>query len=758
MPLEEKISEIIEGAKRFNHRRIFVVYGSRKPEVASMIIKQGSYSKVLYASHSLEIEETGVEHYERFKKSYGREFDAIIFPETEKVLGTTYDAIVLDLTKQLVPNDIGILVEVVSGGGAIVFISPRPEEWPEIRTFFQKKLVVHPYKLDDIKPRFLKRFVRKLKEHSGICFVDSDKSSLSYRKPKEKETKVSEIVLPSDFKFDEKLYRLCKTQEQVEVVKQFEEFVKPDKKTVYVLTANRGRGKSAAIGIALAGVINKSKKKKRIVVTAPQFSNVKTLFDFLLSSLDLLGIKYKLEKYGDIISGVYSKRFSVEFWEVNKATERKADLLVVDEAAGIPVPILFKLLKVAKVVVYSSTIHGYEGAGRGFSVRFLKNLKEIKTIRILQQTMQTPIRYAPNDPVEKWLYDTLLLDAEPPSLTHSDKTKAKKHEVRYIKPNLDRWFGKEEKKLRDFFGIYVLAHYKNRPNDLALIGEAPHHHVRSLELRNGKVVCALQFAEEGSFTSSMIQELLEGKEPQGNIIPDRLVKHYRIGAFARLKGIRIVRIATHPSLFGHGLGSLMLKKLETEFKATKDWIGASFGASYELLKFWFKNGYQVVHVTPDRNPVSGEYSCIVIKPFNEKTSELIEVMKEEFRLRFLNSLADTYRDMEPEIAQLMLKEPLKRNFEFKLTKAQQERLKMYLRGPVDYEACDDVIREVVKAYFMSSKPKQLTDLQERILVAKVLQGKKWEDVAKELNVGPKFCVIEVREIMRKLLEDWYDSN
>lgn len=66
-----------------------------------------------------------------------------------------------------------------------------------------------------------------------------------------------------------------------------------------------------------------------------------------------------------------------------------------------------------------------------------------------------------------------------------------------------------------------------------------------------------------------------------------------------------------------------------------DWIGSSFEATDELLRFWIKNGFIPVHLSPTRNPTSREYSAIVIKPLTEKAKSLIELIAEDFKARFI---------------------------------------------------------------------------------------------------------------------------
>ncbi len=214
-------------------------------------------------------------------------------------------------------------------------------------------------------------------------------------------------------------------------------------------------------------------------------------------------------------------------------------------------PILHKYLNKPRVV-YSSTIHGYEGAGRGgFSVKFLKKAREKRSFKELH--MDEPIRYAYGDPIEKWLFDVLLLDAEPAELTEEDYELIKRKEVYLEEPDLDDWFENDREDLRNFVGIYILAHYRNRPSDVALLADAPpHHEARVLRLKNGKIVTAIQIAKEGGIPKNVIDKMAKGYKPRGNIIPDMMVKHHYLKEFARLKGYRIVRIATHPDAWTWG--------------------------------------------------------------------------------------------------------------------------------------------------------------------------------------------------------------
>ncbi|MDK2854523.1 MAG: tRNA(Met) cytidine acetyltransferase [Thermococcaceae archaeon] len=682
--------------------------------------------EVLYATDALGQETFGRKRYEEFRKHFdvlaGENVNvtAITFKYTHEILGRTYDLLVLDLSYDFSPNDLGRIIETVRGGGLIFILANPFEKWKNMWTGFHKSLVTPPYTIDDVKKRFNRRLIRKFEEHEGIYILNAENQKILKGPENEKsQAKLPErekIEIPEETKFPKELYELCLTNGQVEVLKALEELIEND--GMVVLTADRGRGKSVSVGIGSVGLAVKSKKKRvRIVVTAPELENVQSLFRFAKKSL------------------------------------MNADVYVIDEAAGIHVPILHQYLKKPKVI-YSSTIHGYEGAGRGFSVKFLKKAEEKREFKEIH--LSVPIRYESNDPIERWLFDVLLLDAEPVELTEEDYELIRRKEVYFEKPDLDDWFENDREDLRHFVGIYVLAHYRNRPSDVALLADAPHHEARVLRLKNGKIVCAVQIAKEGGIPKKDIDRMAKGYKPRGNIIPDMMVKHHYAKEFARLKGYRVVRIATHPDAMDMGLGSKALELLIQEAdREGLDWVGSGFGASEELIRFWIRNGFAVVHLSPSRNPVSGEYTAIVIKPISKKAREIVRKANDEFRIRLTEWLGDTHRDLEPEIARWLFETPFGEsvNYPITLTDVQKKRLEMFVGKILTYDTVLDAVKPIVKLYFLDGWMKPyLDERQIHLLIYRVLQAHTWEETAKFIDRSPMFTMIEVRDIIRGL---WY---
>lgn len=72
------------------------------------------------------------------------------------------------------------------------------------------------------------------------------------------------------------------------------------KTCVYAVTASRGRGKSAALGLCISAAIHSG--FSHILVSAPSPENLKALFEFVIKGLDAL--EYKQNLHYEVIKGV----------------------------------------------------------------------------------------------------------------------------------------------------------------------------------------------------------------------------------------------------------------------------------------------------------------------------------------------------------------------------------------------------------------------------------------------------------------------
>jgi tRNA(Met) cytidine acetyltransferase len=687
-----------------------------------------------------------------------------VYEASKKYLGTTQDVLILDLTNDLKPNDVGRLIGIVRGGGLIVMWGPPLESWETVKTIFKSNLVTprHP------EPRniFIRYFVRKLMKHEGIYVINADTGKLvkSGQVMRKHSKEVRSVKIPEDAVFPRSLYELALTQDQVNVIKLIEDNLVPkpgSKHVAVIITSDRGRGKSSAIGIAIIGLIKelmKFKNRVRVAVTASDSSAIQSLMMLAEKGLNALGLEYrKVVKEGDLIE-LKGDRFSIEYWEPYTVTKLKVDVVVVDEAAGLPVPLLHTIWKNFNRTIYATTIHGYEGAGRGFSVRFLKKLREDPKTLMITYEMSEPIRYSANDPIEKFQFDALLLDAEPDELTDEDIKEIERGNLEYVTYEPEYLFSEAgEKELRSLFGIYVLAHYRNEPDDLGRLADAPHHSMRAVRIKSsGKIVGAAQLAEEGGLSDELINELLVGGKIPGNIIPDRLLKYFRLRELGKGIGWRIVRIAVHIDVQGMGIGSFLLNEIVNEaVRRGYSWVGAGFGLSRELLNFWLKNNFKLLHLSPDRNPVSGEYTALVVRPLNSEWVSLIDTCAKDFTIRLIGSLHTVYRDLESDVTYLILKSGInypELSERFELTEAQKERLKLYLEGLMTYESAADAVNFAVLKSVVEGKLNVLTPLEGQVCVARCLKGLSWEEITQELNYPSSKAVVVLRKALEKLCD------
>ncbi len=783
---KSKVINELKKALNNKHRILIVLSGDNNRKIAilatdlviSFLYKVSKFKetvKVLYMYHDefsdavlrRKIINRITSRYLKIKKLNAK-IDITVYENSERFLGTTYQGLVLDLINSLRPIDIGRLIGIVEGGGIIILLTPKWSEWSERKNLFQISLTTPQYP----EPRkiFVKWFQSITLESEGVYIYDVDEETIIKMSSLVSNNIRKEIIeIPKEIRFPVKLYELALTQDQIRAINLLENLINPPRKpmtrTSVILIADRGRGKSCAIGIGLAGLIYtliNVKNRVRIGVTAPTLSNVQSLMLLAMKALEVLDLNYNIIKKDGMVLEIKGDKFSIEYWEPAILNKINVDIAVVDEAAGIPVPLLHSIWLNFKRTIFATTIHGYEGAGRGFSIRFMKRIKEDKETNLYIYEMEEPIRYGKGDPVEKWQFRVLLLDAEPENITEEDLKYIEKQEFNYMVFDPYTLFTLDnEKILRSLFGIYVLAHYRNEPDDLAMMADAPHHSIRALSLPNGKIVAAAQLAEEGPIPNEYIDSLIRGGKIPGNIIPDRLLKHGRIREIGYGRGWRIVRIAVHPDIQGRGIGTYLLTKLIEEARSKGyDWIGSGFGVTEKLLNFWVKNGFTPLHISPDRNPVSAEYTILVIKPLTDLWRDIVRILNREFRIKIIESIHDTYRDLEADVAQMLLssyeESDINQCTAPSLTPIQLERIISYIEGYMTYESCSDVITILVKHYWRNREKCKILNRDEEILtILKTLQGHSWDTISYILKTRKIKLLDDMKKIVLKLVNRYY---
>lgn len=563
-------------------------------------------------------------------------------------------------------------------------------------------------------------------------------------------------VIVDDELDDKSLSTSTPFRQQNEAIDMVKNVVFGHRKRPLVLTADRGRGKSSALGIAASQLM--SERPLKIVVTAPNPQAVAPIFEHASKGLpsSTFITKHHLQ----------TSTSSLEFIAPDELLNRinECDVLFVDEAAAIPLPMLKKYVQRHHRIIFSTTVHGYEGSGRGFGLKFQAWLNEARP-GWKPFNLEQPIRWNVGDPLEKWLFDSFLLNAElepvdverskrlvkekrleSMSWLHLDKAKlvevALKSQAVAQVDALTEPYHELNNPLRACFALLVNAHYQTTPNDLIQLLADDAIHLFGLFSGTDCIGCLL-VVEEGELSSDLIDEVQRGKRrPKGHLVPTTLANHLGATLAAKQKCLRVMRIAVHPELQGQGFGSFMLNKLETS-TLDFDYLATSFGATQQLVSFWNQVGYEAVHIGHQRDQASGCHSLLMVKPFDETS----EVWYEKSHQRFIQNLSylisDSLSSMEVDMVLTFLQS-------FSTDSISPEEchlLDCYIAGGGSFDGIAVVGSKLIIEISRSHKS-EISDL----LVLKVIQKRSWGQCCEMLGLsGRKQAEHYVRAHLQSLL-------
>jgi tRNA(Met) cytidine acetyltransferase len=709
--LREAATALRAEARRTDERRLLVLTGDRSAGHAA-------------AERALAAADVPRETVTAVGTDDGTHFQTISLTATDSLLGTTREAVVLDCHEACRPNALGRVVGAVDGGGLLVLVVPDLDDWGDRRDGFDEYLAVPPATVDSVSGRFRRRLVATLSEHRGIAMYDVDAETLQNdgltrhapRRPGQALETPAEPAFPRD------AYRACRTQDQVDAVSVFEALLNGP--AAVVVEADRGRGKSSAAGLAAGSL---AAEGEDVLVTAPSYRSAAAVFERALELTETLGLLVGATENRRPREIQTSTGGRVRFEKPpNAATvPDDPDVVLVDEAAALPVRVLERFLDAPRVG-FTTTVHGYEGAGRGFDVRFRDRLAE-SDHAVHDVHLEDPIRYAPGDPIEVWAFRALLLDARPAVDQLVEDASPPDATYRALAPDE---LVADELLLREAFGLLVAAHYRTEPNDLARLLEAPNLTVRAL-LVDGHVVSVALLAREGGLDPETCADVYEGSRIRGNMIPDVLMSQLRDEAAGEPVGLRVMRIATHPAVRRRGFGSRLLGELRAEFDDV-DWLGTGFGATPRLVRFWAQNGYATVHLSTTRNATSGEYSAIMLDSRSSVGARLQDRHADWFVDRIGPQLDDVLRDVDPDVVRAVLR-AAGGTPDVSLTERDWRLVVGAAYGPALYSVDPGPFERLALVHLVAGDRNALSEREERLLVLKILQSHSWEEVADRLD-------------------------
>jgi len=607
--------------------------------------------------------------------------------KAQDFLGQELDAVIFDMHEDFDPNAFGAITGTIRCGGFLILLKPIQ--------FTSNSL-------------FLSRLQRILDNNSKAHYLNlEDQTELVLAKPSPKSSN--------------KRYA---TPDQENTVAAIVKVVTGHRRRPLVITSDRGRGKSASLGIAAAQLINKG--LENIIICAPSKKTASIVFEHAKS--DIENIDYKLS-----------------FYPPDELQKRKpkADLVLIDEAAAIPMPMLTSFLQHYSRIVFASTQHGYEGCGRGFGINFRKILDH-ESPQWKSCELNTPIRWNENDTLEQFTFDVLLLNADAAEDSILNNISIDDCEFKQInKQNLVS----DNNKLKQLFGLLVSAHYQTKPSDLMQMLDDDSLIIFCLEANETIVAVALVITE-GQIDTALAKDIFDGKRRlQGHLVAQALSSNIGIESAICLSGERISRVAVHPKLQKKGLGAELINHIFE--RSTADYLSTCYGATDPLLSFWQSLTFQSVHLGIKRDASSGSHSVTMLKAKTKAGRELSEQAQVFFNRSFPQLLSDTFNELEPEIVLRLLADSNKLTFD----EDDLNQLSAFAHESRGYENSLFLIKELVLSKITDNQ--LLNDNEKKILVIKVLQHQTWDKIKQKMSKevsGKKEALALLRKAISKLLE------
>ncbi|MFD1801832.1 tRNA(Met) cytidine acetyltransferase TmcA [Mixta tenebrionis] len=349
---------------------------------------------------------------------------------------------------------------------------------------------------------------------------------------------------------------------------------------IHILTAARGRGKSALAGMLI------QQWAGNCLVTAPAKVSTAVLARFA------------------------GERFSFIAPDALLAAEAPpaADWLIIDEAAAIPTPMLHRLLRRFPRVLLTTTVQGYEGTGRGFLLKFCAALPQAHFYQL-----DEPQRWRQGDPLERVVDDALLLTE-----AQGESAALPQEALAFIL--CDR--ARHPERLLKLYQLLTSAHYRTTPLDFRRLLDAPGQQLIAAESQCGAIAGALWLVAEGGLSDLLAQQVWAGlRRPRGSLVAQSLAAHAGLPQAAQLRSRRISRIAVAPGQRRRRVGSRLISFAAAQAQGL-DYLSVSFGFTDELWRFWQRCGFTLARLSTQREASSGCYSAMAILPLSQAGQRL----------------------------------------------------------------------------------------------------------------------------------------
>lgn len=627
-------------------------------------------------------------------------FESVAYSKVETLLGREASLVIVDLFEGINPDVICIANGLLIQGGLMLLLSNKPGDWSAANDKFgswqngAKK-----------KDNFVHYFFNELGRYPEACvFLRQDEALAPLRE-----------IQPAD------VISIVggKTQEQHDVLNQLDGWLVDPTQTVMLIKADRGRGKSTCLGFIVQALKSRP---------APCLG-----MKLIVSAYSKLSASILLQQAGDI-----------EFIAPDQLIKEKkqADVLIIDEAAMLPFPMLRQLVARYKKIVMATTTGGYEGTGQGFMHRFLANLPSHK---LLSLSIDQPVRWTSQDNLEPCLNAVLQLN---PKLHSIAKKTVTQHtissDISYrivdLKSCTDMTL------LTKVYELMASVHYRTRPSDLRMLMDNPDLSLVLAEVGD-HLMGILVLNREGGFDADLCEQVYLGnRRPKGHLLAQMLTAQASVKSFACYRGMRIQRIAVIPSLRRRGFGAQLIEQA-SEYARDQhcDYIGASFAFDAEISLFWRHCQFPLVHISFSQGKSTGNHSVAVLKPLTNQLEFVRAQLQTRVQKQLPVWLTHYLSDMDVQTITALLRCS---SFESRQNELDQAEIDAFVSGfkgfDLSYASLQPYVMQLIA---QSCERFEVHDW----LVEKAIQNKPWEQLTSHDNiVGRKQCQQKLRKLILNL--------
>jgi tRNA(Met) cytidine acetyltransferase len=619
------------------------------------------------------------------------EYESTAYSKVETLLGREASLVIVDLFEGINPDVLCIASGLLMQGGLMLLLSDKPENWSAVDDKFGSWQ-------DDAKKadNFVHYFFYELGRYPEACVFLKQDEALA---PLEKIHPADVIVTVGG-----------KTPEQVYILNQIDGWLVDQTQSVMLIKADRGRGKSTCLGFIVQAL--KSLPGLKLIVSA----------------YSKLSASILLQQAGDI-----------EFIAPDQLIKekRQADVLIIDEAAMLPFPMLRQLAKSYQKIVMATTTGGYEGTGQGFMHRFVANFPSDK---LLTLSIDHPVRWASHDNLEPCLNSVLMLN---PRL-HSMAKQTLNSDISYRIVDLKS--GADTSLLKKVYELMASVHYRTRPSDLRMLMDNPDLSLVLAE-QGDHLVGILVLNREGGFDADLCEQVYLGKRrPKGHLLAQMLTAQASVKSFASYRGMRIQRIAVIPSIRRQGVGARLIDKA-TEYARDQqcDTIGACFAFDADISQFWRHSQFPLVHISFSQGKSTGSHSVVVLKPLTNQLKVVTEQLQARLQKQLPVWLTHYLSDLDVQTITALLRCSGFKSCMSELDEAEIEAFVCGHKGfDLSYASLQPYVMQLIA---QSSERIEVHDW----LVEKAIQNKPWEQLTSHDDiVGKKQCQQKLRTLILNL--------